>query len=145
MDLTLNNININKNKPLFKGDRLKLMSKDEKMLKLIDASIKYLNGTLEREMPENGKFAKVFVSFDIPNTNNEAILFAKYDEEEPVSKRRLILGVRHKNRDRLASAQLICGSKNDILEYLSNSQNKSEIKSLLENLSKNTDDYYSSF
>lgn len=143
MDLKVGNIKCNR--PLFGGEKIKPMSNDDLTFKLINASMEYLNNAVEREVPENGKFTKVYVSFDIPESSNLGLLYVTHDEEDPKTKRRLILGVRHKNRDRLVSNQLLTGTKEDILKYLSDLNNKAEIKALLCDLSNKSDEYYSDF
>ena len=55
----------------------------------------------------------------------------------------MAVGVQHKNSDRLTMNYILKGTKQEVIDYLNNSDSKNEIRKLIEYLSKKTDDYYS--
>ncbi|MCD7780279.1 MAG: hypothetical protein LUH05_06360 [Candidatus Gastranaerophilales bacterium] len=128
---------INKDNPI-------MLSKEEQMPLLIKKGAEILNQNAERQVPENGKFNRVFVAFDIPETQNEAIISIEHDELNPKESRRLSVGVHHNNKDRLFSNYILKGTKKEILSYLNNTDNHKEILDSVNNLSQKTDEYYSS-
>jgi hypothetical protein len=79
----------------------------------------------------------------VPETNNQALMIVEQNSKEPKTQRNLLIGVRHKNRDRLTSNLLEVGTKQDILEYLKKEDNTQEIIDSVNHLSEKTDDFYS--
>lgn len=125
-------------------DKSVMLNKDEKMKILVPTTKEVLTDIAEKEVPENGQFRKVFVSFDIPNSTNEAKLIIEQDETEPKTQRRLSVGVHHQNSDRLISNYLLKGTKKEIIDFLKDDNNNQEIIDAVNILSSKTDDYYSS-
>ena len=111
---------------------------------LISKSREYLAQRAEREVPENGIFTRLFVAYDIPETNNEAIIAIEHDEKEPKTQRRLSIGVHNQHSDRLFSNYVLKGTKQEIINYLNNKENQEVIKTTVANLSAKVDEYYSS-
>ena len=83
---------------LSKG-KIAMLSKDEKMQILVPKGSDLLMQRVEREVPENGKFKKISVSFDIPDTQNKAQFFIEADAKDYKDKRILSIGVHHQNSD----------------------------------------------
>ncbi|MBQ4077830.1 hypothetical protein IJD15_01445 [bacterium] len=121
-----------------------MLTYEQKMNILVPKTKEVLAETAEKQVPENGLFRKVFVSFSVPDTDNKALLGIEYDEAEPKTQRRLFVGVHHNNSDRLTQNYLLKGTKAEILEYLKDNSNQQSIIDSVNNLSKKTDEYYSS-
>jgi hypothetical protein len=126
-----------------KKDKPIMRDKTSKINVLVPATKKFLADAVEKEVPENGSFKKVFLTFDVPETNNQALMIVEQNSKEPKTQRNLLIGVRHKNRDRLTSNLLEVGTKQDILEYLKKEDNTQEIIDSVNHLSEKTDDFYS--
>ena len=93
---------------------------------------------------KNGKFRKIFVAFDIPQTQNEALITIEHDAIDPKTNRRLSVGVHRQNSDRITSNYIFKGPKKEVLDYLKNNDNQNELYKIVTDLSKSVDDYYSS-
>lgn len=128
---------INKDKPTMQENKLLTDA-------LVSKTREFLADRTEKEIPENGLFRKIFVAFDVPETNNEALLLLEMDGEEPRTQRRLSIGVHHKNADRLTSNYVLKGTKKEIIEYLKDFSNQQFIIDTVKDLSDKTDEYYSS-
>ena len=122
----------------------KVYSDKEKTDILVSKSRQILAQKTEKEVPENGQFRKIFVAFDVPNTQNEAVLSIEHDLKNPKIQRRLFIGVHHQNRDRLFSNMLLRGTKQEIIDYLNSEDNQELVKTLTAHLSDKVDEYYSS-
>jgi len=122
----------------------KKLTNEEKMNILIPKCMEVLDNIAEREVPENGKFIRVYVNFDIPGTPNEGILAITHDDKNPKDMRVLSLGVHHKNSDRMISNFLKTGTKKEISDLLKDRDNFSRLIEMTNHLSDRTDDYYSS-
>ena len=131
----------------FKGRfRVKMDTRKEKNIGLFAVNgAKILAKKAQFEVPENGKFAKVGIIFNIPNTQNLAHYNIEYDELEPAKIRRFSIGATRKGSDRLTSKHLTKGSKQEIIDFLKNEENNSRIQEALKQVSQETDDYFSSF
>ena len=140
-------MNVNNNNISFNGigKGQQRVSKNESTTDLlITKSREYLAQRAEREVPENGVFTRIFVAYDIPDTQNEAVIAIEHDEKEPKTQRRLSIGVHNQHSDRLFSNYVLKGTKEEILNFLNNKENQETIKTTISNLSKKTDEYYSS-
>ncbi|MBQ9246056.1 hypothetical protein IJ182_07310 [bacterium] len=144
---------INNNKyPIYNSQTAKAVRKAKKVAKskeqvlqgLTKASSELLCTLVERDVPEHGPIQKlVVVKFDIPDSNNVTLLSVENSAENKLENRDLIVGVRHKLRDRLTSNILVNRkNKKEILQYLRDPKNQPEIIDSIKNLSKKTDDYY---
>ena len=137
--MNVNNNQFNTAFSSIKREKQKTMTKDEIMDIVVPKAYNLLSQRAEKEVPENGKFRRIFVAFDIPETRNEALISIENDAKEPNSIRRLVIGVHRLNSDRVTSNYIFYGTKKEILEYLKKPEIKSDYS-----LSKSVDDYYSS-
>lgn len=140
-------MNVNNNNISFNGigKGQQRVSKNESTTDLlITKSREYLAQRAEREVPENGAFTRIFVAYDIPDSQNEAVIAIEHDEKEPKTQRRLSIGVHNQHSDRLFSNYVLKGTKEEILNFLNNKENQETIKTTISNLSKKADEYYSS-
>ena len=131
----------------FKGGfRANMDNRKEKNIGLFAVNgAKILAKKAQFEVPENGKFAKVGIIFNIPNTQNLAHYNIEYDELEPTNIRRFSIGATRKGSDRLTNAYLIKGTKQESVDFLKNEENNHKIQETLNQVSQETDDYFSSF
>ena len=144
----MNNINNNhqyqsKYQGLSKG-KIAMLSKEEKMQILIPKGTDFLMQRIEKEVPENGKFKKLSVSFDIPDTQNKAQFIVEADGKDFKDQRRVSIGVHHKNSDRVISNYMFKGTKQEVLAYLNNPENFEDFTKTVNELSTAVDDYYAS-
>ena len=128
-----------------KEERLKNMTNDEKIDMFAGNAAKLLAKKAEMEVPENGKFSRVLISFDVPGTQNVAYYYIEHDELDPKDTRRFTISTARKGSDRLTNANIFKGTKAQMLEYLNDSKNAQLFRDTLRDVSKSTDDYYSSF
>ena len=61
---------------------LDMLSKEEKMDILVPKCSDLLTKRAEREVPENGKFRRIFVAFEIPETQNETLFSIEPDAKD---------------------------------------------------------------
>ena len=130
----------------FKGigkETLENKSKEERLNNITDKVRQVAIERVEREVPENGKFGGISISFDVPTTNNEAKIIISHDEIEPKTLRRIAIGVHRNGSDRLNSSYILKGTKKEILEYLKNQESQSKIVEVAGQLSDSVDKYYS--
>ena len=122
------------------------LTPDEQLKILSKKSTEALKGMVEEHVPEKGKLhQKVSVSFDVPATNNCTSILVEESADNNLENRDLIVGVRHKLRDRQISRFLLTQkSKQDIINYLKNTDSQAEIIKNIKDLSDKTDDYYNS-
>ncbi len=117
------------------------LNDDQKLDKLIEGVQEYIAEHGERQIPENGKFSsRVGLFFDIPGTQNEAVLSVSHDEVDPKNQRRFSVGVRKRNSDKVTSEFLAKGTKKEILDYVKDKSNYPAIKKAVLELSKHVDD-----
>lgn len=109
---------------------------------LVTTSQELLFKRSEREVPENGQFKLVGALFDVPDSNNEALLSVGYDETNPKTQRLFRVGVRHQNSDQMTSQILKGGTKKEILDYLKDPKNAEAIKKSVMELSEYVDKNY---
>ena len=103
-----------------------------------------LSSISELQLPENGKFLRLSLGFEIPQSDNMGMFIVDYDPDEPRNKRILSVGVHHKNSDRMVSNIVVNGTKKEILEYIKSQENTQELVDLVDELSKKTDDFHNS-
>ena len=134
------------NQPIFFGNKKKEvpMTNEEKMQVIMAKGREELCDMTEREVPENGDFKKVVIAFLIPDSNNEAEVSVESDKNNFKTQRYLSVGVHHKSRDRLLSKYILNGTKKEILDYLNDDKNQTEIIEKIQELSKKVDNYYNS-
>ena len=145
----MNNINDLKNSQrpeiAFKGmqQQKEIKRTFEEIIKiLVNNTTRFAALLTEKEVPRNGKFSPVSFSFNINETSNVGRFCTEYSAKNPEIERYLSLGVRHKNSDRLTSVYLTKGTKEEIISYLKDENNRPEIEKILAELSKKTDDYF---
>ena len=144
MDRINNNSN-NYNKP-FSGtnkDKPVMLDKEEKMKILTAKTKEVLSQAAEREVPENGRFSRVFVTFSVPESDNKAVFSIIHDDVDYKDKRQLSICVHRQNSDRMFSNFIMKGTKKEIIEFLNDERNNEELKQIVEHLSVKADDYYS--
>lgn len=139
-----NNNNFNTNFSKANKDKPKVLTYEQKMNILVPKTKEVLADTVQKQVPENGLFRKVFVTFSVPDTNNKAVLGLEYDENEPKTQRRLFVGVHHENRDAMVKNYILKGTKSEILEYLKDGSNQQKLIDTVNTLSAKTDEYYAS-
>ena len=90
------------------------------------------------------KFRKLFIAFDVPDSRHEALISISHDEIEPKNLRRVAVEVHHSNSDKFYTQYLFKGTKKEVMDFISNSDNKQEMLEIVENLSKKIDEDYNS-
>ena len=118
--------------------------RDEIIKKLTDMAVSYLRNVSERTVPENGKFANSFVTIELPESQNIALISIEPSAKEPKTQRILLVGVHNKYSDRIFSNYMFTGTKKEVLDYIDGGKNNSEIIDSINTLSKKADDFYSS-
>ncbi len=116
--------------------------KNDKMLKFIGKCSDVLNEMAERQVPENNKFRKIFVAFDIPKTRNEAFISISHDEIEPKTLRRVAVQVHHSNSDKFYSKYIFKGTKKECMNFIADTNNHKKMLDNVFELSKRVDEDY---
>lgn len=133
--------------PKFSGNIKKETSKvqdsEEKMQFLTGRVCEVMADRIEKEVPENGKFSPLSVSWDVPETLNKALLRVEADALNPKDSRRLSVGAYRKGSDSVRSSYLLKGTKKEILDYVKNPENKETIIKVARQLSDSVDNHYS--
>lgn len=140
------NNNINQYNSSFSGikkDKTS-MTKDEKTMFLLEKGMGVLHDRAEREVPENGKFTRLFIAFKVPETQNEAIVAIEHDALNPKDSRRVSVGVHRECSPRLESKYIFKGTKKEVLDFVKNEETIDKLFSSVNDLSNSVDDYYSS-
>lgn len=122
-----------------KGTTVKENLDDTALTSLTSTSLEYLHNRAEREVPENGQFRTVGAMFDVPSSDNEALISVAHDETDPKTQRLFRVGVRHQYSDKITSRILKNGTKQEILDYLKNPENLEEVKKNVLELSEFVD------
>ena len=143
----MDKININtigQKQPVFKSE-IKVEKKyDDEFTELLYHGMEQVGVFFDKELSKGQFYKNAGIMIDIPNhPNNEALLYIKKDEKEPELKR-FVVSVKNKHRDRLFSKNLFKGTDKEIKEYIKDENNLEEIKNTILELSKKTDDFYSS-
>ena len=98
---------------------------------------------VEKEVPENGKFAKLSVSWSMPETLNKAVLAVEADAINSMDLRRFAVGSYRKGSDNIILGYLLKGTKKEILDFLNNPENTNKIILTAQQLSDSVDKHYS--
>ena len=117
-----------------------MRTKDEIIDLFIDKGTEHLANRAEREVPENGQFTHIFVAFDVPESENEAILEISHNPLDPKTKRNFSVNVHRKVSDMFVSQNLFTGTKKEMLEYLKNKDIQTNIASSVKELSASVDE-----
>ena len=144
MNINNNTNNYNTSFKSINGDKPMTFDNNALMNTLMSKCKELLVEKGERQIPENGKFLKFSIGFEIPNSDNMGMFVVDYDPDEPKDKRILSVGVHHKNSDRLTSNIIAIGTKKEILEYLKTDNNTQSLVDIVDNLSEKTSEYYNS-
>lgn len=120
----------------------KMPDKETVLNKIVTKSNEMIASAAEKQVPENGKFTPLTISYNIPDSMNMAKITIECDENEPKTTRRVSVGVHHQNADRLISNYIFKGDKSKVIEYLNNADNSSEFIKTIKELSEKTDNYY---
>ena len=126
---------------------LKVPSSPEEQLRiLVNKGREVLVNTVAELVPEKGKLTKnVSVSFDIPATNNHTIIKVEESAENKQFLRDLVVGVKHRQRDRLTSNLVLNRKhKHEIIDYLKSAKSQEELEQFIKQLSEKTDKFYNS-
>ena len=145
--MNVNNNNLNINNASFKsnsGEKPMTFERNTLMNTLMTKCKEELSSIGELQLPENGKFLRLSLGFEIPQSDNMGMFIVDYDPDEPRNKRILSVGVHHKNSDRMVSNIVANGTKKEILEYIKSQENTQELVDLVDELSKKTDDFHNS-
>ena len=142
MKLTNDFNNYNTNFNGVNNDSNNAVENQDKMEILMNRLCEVLSERTENEVPENGKFSPISVSFSIPQTNNKAKAIVEYDALAPKNLRRLSFASHHANSDRLISTYVLRGTKQEIIDYLNNPQDQKKLVKLAGELSDSVDEYY---
>ena len=145
MDIKNNGIYNNSFLGVNKGnDKMTLTPSEENFKKVVVPKVhEFFSDMVEKQVPENGLFRKITLSFEVPDTNNVGVYSIEYDHKNPKVQRYLTLGVHHKNSDRLVSNIVLKGTKQDILDYIKNSENQTKTIEMSRELSDKVDEFYS--
>lgn len=121
-------------------------TKEQALHRVMTLQLENLAQIVERDIPENGKIIQpAVINFEIPQTNNIAICAVEDSTKDKLENRDLIVGVRHKNGDRVAANFLYMRKKKpEILAYLKDEASREEILKSILHLSDKTDEYYNS-
>lgn len=138
--------NIFSYRPIFTGikkEQQQVRSSKEQMDFLVSKAREVMTGRIENEVPENGKFAKLSVSWDVPDTLNKAMLTIEADALNPKDSRRLAVGSYRKGSDNIRLGYLLKGTKKEILEYIKSPESKEKLIETAYQLSDSVDKFYS--
>lgn len=127
-----------------KKDKASMSNKDKTTKLLVEKGMGILHKRAEREVPENGKFTRIFVAFDIPETQNEAIMAIEHDATNPKDMRRISVGVHRLHSPRLESKYIFKGTKKEVLDFVKDKENLDKLFLSVNDLSNSVNDYYSS-
>lgn len=108
---------------------------------LLQESAEMMADRITKEVPENGKFTGISVSFLLNGTKNIASLVYEYDVLGDGSLRRLSLGVRRVGLDYMIKSQIFKGTNKEALGFLDFSDNQiDEFAKRIMELSDNADE-----
>ncbi len=130
---------------IFKGQQKgvsKMNEKPETIDTLTNKLCEILSQRVCAEVPQNGKFSKISVTYSIPDTQNKARVSVEHDLINPKDGRRLCVSSFRNGSDRLVSSYVFKGTKQEILEYLNNSKSAEKILKTIKQLSDSVDNYY---
>ena len=103
---------------------------------LINKSMEALKAAAEYQVPENSRFRRVYAAFDMPENPYEALISLSCDELQPKDMRRISAAVHKPKSSKYYIQYIFKGTKNDILQYLSDEKSQTEIKNALKELSE---------
>lgn len=122
----------------------KKMPTEENELNILTSKMReVLLQRIEKELPKNGKFAPISVSYTMPETQNKIKIIAEYDPIEPKEQRRLLLSSYRLGSDRMVSSYILKGTKKELMDYIKQDESQNKIIKIADELSKSVDEYYS--
>lgn len=122
----------------------KQMNAQERMEKIAINCQKAIDNLADRNIPENGKFEKFNIAFDVPETNYQGLITVEADRKMPENQRRLSVRIHNKHSDRFFTNYLFKGVKKEIIDYTQTEDFTKSLLSSVNQLVKSADDYYSS-
>lgn len=127
-----------------KQQRVKPMDKNnqEQITALTDKLCSVLLSRANNEVPYQGKFAKLSVSYKIPNTSNKFMVVIEHDEVSPENLRRISIGAHHENSDMTIKEYIFKGRREEVLDFLTKDEAKQQFLSGAIRLSGEVDKYY---
>ena len=78
----------------------------------------------------------------MPDSNNNGLLYIIPHPKNNKTERIFLIGVHHKNSDRLFSNEILTGTKKEIINFIKDSKNQKEITDTVYKLSKQSDSFY---
>ena len=142
LNITSNKVNHNR---FFSGEyneKSKMQNKNSTIGELTDKLCEILYERAELEVPKNGKFSQVSVSYTIPDTQNKAKVAIISDPINPSNLRRVSVNSFRIGSDRMISTYIFKGTKQEVLDYISSPECKSQIIETALKLSDSVDKYY---
>lgn len=110
---------------------------------LTQRALEIFSQRVQNEVPENGKFSNLSVSWGIPDTQNKATVLVEADEINPKDLRRVLVASRRDGSDRLVTSYIFKGTKKEVLEFIQKEDTKEKVKETAFELSKKVDDMIS--
>ena len=142
MNITNNTVNYNR---FFSGkynEKSKMQNKNSTIGELTDKLCEILHERAELEVPRNGKFSQISVSYTIPDTQNKAKVAISSDPINPSNLRRVSVSSYRIGSDRMVSTYIFKGTKQEVLNYILTPQCQSQIVEIASKLSDSVDKYY---
>ncbi len=142
--------NINNNKPITSNNdrnaEKAAPTKEFILQSLTQKAMEVMHKSIEEDVPDNAPITKnVMVKFEIPETNNICLISVENSSEDKNTQRDFIIGVRHKQRDKVISNIVLQDkTKKELFEFLEDINNQETIINTINHLSAKTDDYYNS-
>ena len=93
----------------------------------------------EREVPENGQFTPISASYNIPNSENRAMLAIECDLTNPKTSRRISAVSCRKDSDKLVKSFIFKGTKQEVINYLKDEKNRETFIKTVRQLSDSLD------
>ena len=143
MNIKNNFIKYNSSCTGLQKEKIKMPIEENELNILTSKMREVLLQRIEKELPENGKFAPISVSYTMPETQNKIKIIAEYDPIEPKEQRRLLLSSYRLGSDRMVSSYILKGTKKELMDYIKQDESQNKIIKIADELSKSVDEYYS--
>ncbi len=93
-------------------------TKEEQLRLLAGRAAEVMIQRIKNEVPQSGSFGNLSVSFPIPETKIKAVLLIEHSLTGTPEQRRLQVGARKEDSDRLRSNYLMHDTNENIIKYL---------------------------
>ena len=143
MNIKNNFIKYNSSFTGLQKEKIKMPIEENELNILTSKMREVLLQRIEKELPENGKFAPISVSYTMPETQNKIKIIAEYDPIEPKEQRRLLLSSYRLGSDRMVSSYILKGTKKELMDYIKQDESQNKIIKIADELSKSVNEYYS--